>query len=230
MTLHILVVCTANMCRSPVAGVLLSEGLDRIGAGSVTTVTTAGTNAVAGTGLCPDAATHILDAADRDRLVATHRARPLTDSLVDRADLVLTAARRQHTFITGTRPAANTRTFTLREAATLAERVADRYASGRLPEAPELPATDRVEDRLRWLVDEMHHGRGHEQLASPPAPVRRRWWQRPVTDEGASLHPYDIPDTHEGGPDVHGETFAVLGAAVDDWLGAAAAVLTVPAR
>lgn len=227
MTVRILVVCTANICRSPSAGLLLTEGLAGTTAGPVTAVSSAGTSARPGLGLCPVAGAHLPEGAASAELIDTHWSRPLVPELIDKADLVLTAARAHRGAVTRARPNALDRTFTLREAPSLAAGVAERYASGGLDDAPPLPPPSEAEKRLRWLIGEMHHVRGAIGRLAPPEPAtRRRWWRRPEPD---APHPLDVPDSHEGGADVHEETFALLTSATEELAEAIAAVLRFPA-
>ena len=77
---HILVVCTGNICRSPVAAAMLSRALPTL------EVASAGLGALVDHGVEPTA----LALAEADGLDVTHhRARQLTPEMVRRADLIL---------------------------------------------------------------------------------------------------------------------------------------------
>jgi protein-tyrosine phosphatase len=82
---HILIVCTANICRSPVAEVILREHLQERGL-EQWTVSSAGTWAEIERG-----AAHYSKQlmADRGYDLSGHRARMLDETLLERADLVL---------------------------------------------------------------------------------------------------------------------------------------------
>ncbi|PRY66015.1 low molecular weight protein-tyrosine-phosphatase [Halomonas ventosae] len=77
---HILVVCTGNICRSPVAAAMLARALPAL------RVESAGLGALVGYGVEPTARA----LAEADGLdVAGHQARQLTAEMVRQADLVL---------------------------------------------------------------------------------------------------------------------------------------------
>ncbi|WP_043532516.1 low molecular weight protein-tyrosine-phosphatase [Litchfieldella xinjiangensis] len=76
----ILVVCTGNICRSPVAAALLSKHFPQ------RDITSAGLGALVGRGVAP----HSRELAEADGLdVSAHRARQLEASMLGSADLVL---------------------------------------------------------------------------------------------------------------------------------------------
>src|SRR5882672_2136725 len=86
---HILLVCTGNICRSPIAEALLvralqERSLDAIG------VSSAGTGAWDG---APASEGAYLVGLERGLDLSGHRARLLTRELVDQSDLILTMAR-----------------------------------------------------------------------------------------------------------------------------------------
>jgi hypothetical protein len=55
------------------------------------------------------------------------------------------------------------------------------------------------DDPTAWLVAELDAARGMAPAAPDPAPPRRRWRQ----SGQPSVHPDDIPDPHELGPQWH---------------------------
>jgi protein-tyrosine phosphatase len=82
---HVLVICTGNTCRSPMAEVLLRdllapEGGDHVAVGS------AGTGAADG---APATAAAVATAAEHGLDLRAHRSRALTPRLVREADLIL---------------------------------------------------------------------------------------------------------------------------------------------
>jgi len=86
---QILLVCTGNICRSPLAAALLERALrERAAAGME--VTSAGTGAWDGAPVSEGA---YLVGLERGLDLSGHRARLLTRELVDEADLILTMAR-----------------------------------------------------------------------------------------------------------------------------------------
>jgi protein-tyrosine phosphatase len=88
---RVLIVCTGNICRSPFIERLLQHELDqRSGSDRRFIVTSAGTGALAGSAMDPQAAAQLL-AHGGDP--SGFRARDLTPALIAEADLVLTATR-----------------------------------------------------------------------------------------------------------------------------------------
>jgi len=108
---RLLVVCEGNICRSPVAALLLATAL-----GPDVEVTSAGTRAVVGAPVEPAMAAFL---GERAVELDGFRARQLRADQVRAADLVLTMSRRQRSAAVGFAPAAVRRAFTLRELARL---------------------------------------------------------------------------------------------------------------
>lgn len=121
MTLHVLFVCTGNLCRSPMAERLLVARLPASARDEVV-VSSAGTRAVVG---------HAMDAASALVLRELggdsngHVARQLEPEHVRAAGLVLAATTSQRDAILRETPAAMRRTFTMREFARLAGDLGD---------------------------------------------------------------------------------------------------------
>lgn len=119
---EVLLVCTGNVCRSPLSEGLLKLRLrQRLGA-EVTrfSVSSAGTRGLA------SAPMDRLAAAELARLggePSNFSSRRLDMTLVTQADLILTATREQRSTLLAEAPAALRKTFTLREFADLAPRV-----------------------------------------------------------------------------------------------------------
>ena len=86
---RVLFVCTGNICRSPLAQVLLARALAERGVADVE-VTSAGTGAWDG---APASEGAYLVALERGLDLSEHRARLLTRELVETADMVFTMAR-----------------------------------------------------------------------------------------------------------------------------------------
>ena len=89
MIKHVLLVCTGNICRSPLAEEMLKRTLKERGIDGVS-VTSAGTGAWDG---APASEGAYLVGLERGLDLSGHRARLLTRELVDQADLILTMAR-----------------------------------------------------------------------------------------------------------------------------------------
>ncbi|WP_054147319.1 low molecular weight phosphatase family protein [Frigoribacterium sp. RIT-PI-h] len=112
--LRVLVVCTGNLCRSPLFAALLARDVDdaRVTVTSRGTLTTPGAvvpaaTLAAGTRLGVDLEGHV--------------ARPLSGVDLEDADLVLTAGRRHRRDVVRMSPAAASKAFTIVEFARLAE-------------------------------------------------------------------------------------------------------------
>lgn len=111
---RILLVCTANECRSPYAGSLLHSMLSPLSAERIA-IRSAGIDVIPGHPMCTEAAARLAE----PEATARHRARFLQPHDVEWASLVLVAERRHRAAIARMSPTASTRTFTLREAAAL---------------------------------------------------------------------------------------------------------------
>jgi protein-tyrosine phosphatase len=112
----ILVVCTANQCRSPMAAALLDRELARCGVPAQ--VRSAGTNAVAEVPPTDDAIS-VMKADGLD--ISTHRSRPVEAEDLDRADVIITMTRGHLRDLATRSPVAFPRLFTLKELARRAQ-------------------------------------------------------------------------------------------------------------
>ncbi len=114
MTFSLLVVCTGNICRSPLAERLL---LARLRPDAPVRVSSAGTGALVGHSMDVPSALCLRElGGDPDG----HAARQLTAGLIAGADLVLTAQQEHRDAVRTLDPAAADRAFTLREFGRLA--------------------------------------------------------------------------------------------------------------
>lgn len=110
---RVLVVCTANLCRSPIAESLLRRLVETRWTDSDEpswTIRSAGTRAQ------PEQPMHPLALAvleERDMPLPDFRSQPLTAGLIAEADLILTAERRHRAAVVTTVPVAVRKTFTL---------------------------------------------------------------------------------------------------------------------
>ncbi|MDR0856418.1 MAG: low molecular weight protein arginine phosphatase [Clostridiales bacterium] len=95
---RILLVCTGNTCRSPMAQAILKHIIKQNGRDKSFSVGSAGLTVRVGTPMMPEAR-----AALRFMHVTphAHKARPLTEALARSADLIVTMTARQKLFIPG---------------------------------------------------------------------------------------------------------------------------------
>jgi len=114
----ILVVCSGNICRSPIAEGLLRRAIEARLGSSTPVLSSAGTIAMEGTPATPEAVTA---AAERGVDIAGHRARRLTDPMIASARLLVCMAAEHREEIEARVPEASDRTFTLKELTRLLE-------------------------------------------------------------------------------------------------------------
>ncbi|MDP2287968.1 MAG: polysaccharide biosynthesis tyrosine autokinase [Actinomycetota bacterium] len=157
---QVLVACSANVCRSPLAASIIRAEVGELG--SAVYVNWAGTYAAVGDAMCSQAAAYL------GHVGAVGSSRQITAPLLMSADLLLTADRSQRAWLARMNPASRPRTFTLRQGARLASGVTQQLAAGFLPlGSPPLP--ENLHDRLMWLVSEMDAARGSHAFWDPHA-------------------------------------------------------------
>jgi protein-tyrosine phosphatase len=159
----ILVVCTGNICRSPVAERLLRAQSDALGLPVL--VHSAGTQSMVGHDMTPEAA-HL--AAHYGADPANHASKQLTEQLITDADLILTATREHRSKVVSLYPRAARYTYTLNQFARLLPAAVESTSSVDpipLVEPVETPRPD-LATQLRALVAEVAATRGF----SPPPP------------------------------------------------------------
>jgi len=165
----VLVVCTANICRSPAAAHLLRDV-----AGPDLTVTSAGTNAFHGAAACREASRLLEEMGHA--VAGSHLAQPLTEPMIRGASLILTASREHRAAVVELVPNAQRRTFTLPQAARLAAWLAE--GGTRRP-------SGSASERAVWLADELDGARGDAER--PPSP----------SDDDLPDPHVGLADTHE---------------------------------
>ncbi|MEW1958944.1 hypothetical protein [Kineococcus sp. NPDC059986] len=170
---EVLLVCTANVSRSPMAASLLRHHLtDRFGErGATIRVASAGTTALVGEPVDPDVAT-VLRTIGRPDLTGGESGRQVDAQLVGAADLVLTMTREQRGVVIALVPPAQRRVFTVLELARIARMLGDQKRlppsaspgagwkalvgaapAWRGPTSPQDPARDDVDDVHRAKLD-----------------------------------------------------------------------------
>ncbi|PQZ49797.1 MULTISPECIES: hypothetical protein [unclassified Microbacterium] len=174
----ILVVCAANVCRSPLAELALRRAL---GADSPLSVRSAGVRANQDDPICTLVAS-LHDDEDWQAQSRAHRARPVTVDLIEQSSIVLTASRDIRGELVRLAPRSRDWMFTIKEAAHLGEgfsssapdRVAEYVAHLDRARSRAVPLASRggAGNRLRHLfggratvdpssIADRHGGRGH---------------------------------------------------------------------
>ncbi|GAB3600223.1 arsenate reductase/protein-tyrosine-phosphatase family protein [Microbacterium tumbae] len=119
--LRILTICTGNVCRSPMAEVLLRARLEGLGVD----VHSAGSRALVGREMPEPAQRLAIAHGASAEDAAAHRARLLTESVAADADLILAMSREHRTAAVERAPQLLRRTFTAREFARLSASLTD---------------------------------------------------------------------------------------------------------
>src|SRR5436190_12345923 len=114
----ILVVCTGNVCRSPIAEGALRAALRRMLGTRAPDVASAGTSGWEGSAAMPES---IEAAAERGIDISGHVARRLTRGHVADADVVIAMAAEHRDAVARAMPEASSRAFTLKELVRLLE-------------------------------------------------------------------------------------------------------------
>ncbi|UJP11710.1 low molecular weight phosphatase family protein [Microbacterium sp. KUDC0406] len=148
----ILTVCTGNICRSPLAEVLLRAHLPE-----TVRVHSAGTQALVGHGMPAEARELAVQRGVPAEIADAHSARYLVEPILAESDLVLTMTREHRTHVVQMMPSLIRRAFTLREFARLAADVPDEELAAAADEAgtdaaQRLQALARVVGARRGLV------------------------------------------------------------------------------
>ncbi|MDQ1218357.1 MULTISPECIES: arsenate reductase/protein-tyrosine-phosphatase family protein [Microbacterium] len=171
--IEIATICTGNICRSPLAALLLQTRL----AGRDVRVASAGTRGLADHPMTAEAQQLALARGVAAPDAAAHRARFLTEQHLGSADLVLAMAREHRRAVAELVPARTRVAFTVREFGRLAASLSDTA----LRDAVDAAADQDAAGRLRAAVAAVAGQRG---LVLPPAdpadddvidPYRRSW-------------------------------------------------------
>ena len=144
---QVLLVCTGNICRSPMAEGLLRSALQRRLGDGAPRVASAGTIARDGARAMPEA---VEAATDLGADISGHSARRLRPEHVREAGLIVAMAAEHQEDVVGLDPDAQARTFTLKELVRLLETSHPRPLDA--PRADGLPA-GRVADAHRRRAD-----------------------------------------------------------------------------
>jgi protein-tyrosine phosphatase len=114
----ILVVCTGNICRSPMAEGFLRDALIRRFGERAPAVSSAGTIGWTGSPASPES---VVAAGERGSDIEAHQARELRPQMIEGADLILCMAGEHREAVGDEVPEAAARTFTLKELVRLLE-------------------------------------------------------------------------------------------------------------
>ncbi len=196
-------VCTANICRSPAAAVLLRRGLATTMPGAV--VTSAGVAALEGMPACDVSAALVGADAGPSGELARHAAHKVTRADLESADLILALDRSHRSVLAQLLPTSRSRTFTLRQAGAAATAMIAAMRDGELPDgAPPLP--EAPDERFRWWVGELDALRSYADPGDTAG-------KRPIT-----VHALDVPDPHVLGSQHHPMAIELIETAVSPLL------------
>lgn len=196
MTFTVLVACSANICRSPLAAALLERAVALEAVGRVIAVESGGVDVPAGQRACPDTIRMTESHGIHGSALPQHLSRPLSTEQIATADLVLTSDRRIRSAVLKREPGVAARTFTLREAALLGEDAAN-HVEGRW-----------LEDRLRSYVAAMNAHRGLTDLPRTRHVLAAPWRR-------LAVHAHDIPDAHQGEQASHRVVFQLIASSTE---------------
>lgn len=187
----LLVVCAANVCRSPYAEFLLGQALPDVIVRSV------GVAARAGDPLCRYTRDRIAALPAGPAFTDAHITTRLDGAAIAGADMILTASEKERSAVAVLDPVARSRTFTLVEAA---------YG------AATLQPSGSENHSLAALAARLHTRRG---LVTLP-PIRHRRW----LSLSRSTYGIAIPDAHIGDTRRHEEVYRTISEAVSRFVGA----------
>ena len=189
--LAVLMVCTGNICRSPLAEQLLRA--QAAAANLPITVTSAGTGAMVGREMTAQAADL---SAQYGALSTDHAPTQLTESIIAGADRILTATREHRAAVVSMSPKAIRRTFTLTQFGRLAPTLVSLSAETASPVEPLSTMVELVETPTDHLKSLLTHAAVARSLVSPPA--------NPTDD--------DITDPYKQSQSVYDEVAAEINA------------------
>ncbi len=221
---RILIVCSANICRSPAGEELLRRQLTESPEFQEIAmdfeISSVGTNAVSGSARCPESISFAGP-------FSHNASREFGDVDLESFDLILTMERTHRGKIVAENPILRNRLFTLRDAGSLAkhlsgpglvldvasktitlESATKGFEFSPLAAVPDLPESPNA--RWHWFLAELDAWRGQVPMASD------------VGEFGEN----DIPDPHDKDRASHYESFELLETAIFDFSQGLARILT----
>jgi protein-tyrosine phosphatase len=156
----ILVVCTGNVCRSPIAEGILRSFLDHRFGDAAPSVASAGTGGWVGSRADPSS---VAAAIELGVDISAHRARRLEAGDVANATLVLAMASEHRASVAGLGPSAAAKTFTLKELVRLLEKLGREPPPGE----PDRVLADRVTEAHAFRSHGTLDHTRHEDVADP---------------------------------------------------------------
>lgn len=156
-------VCTGNICRSPLAHQLLQTMADQ--AGLPVVVSSAGTYAEVGNPMHPQSVRSMQELGFEPQ---AHVARQLTSELLQETDLVISATEEHRSFVARTNPAAIKRSFTMLELARVAGYLSEK------PEAVDAGVLQRAKT-LQQKIELASRYRGYAPPAQATEDVLDPW-------------------------------------------------------
>ena len=223
---RILIVCAANICRSPAGEELLRHQLREIpefqDIGINFEISSVGTNAVSGHARCADSVAFA--GPFRDDV-----SREFAEIEIESFDLILTMERSHRGLIVAENPRLRSRIFTLRDAGSLAkylsgpglvldvaaktvtlQAASQGFEFSPLAKVPDLP--ESAAERWKWFLAELDAWRG----------------QVPMESDSGKFGENDIPDPHDKDRASHTEAFELLNKAILDFSLGLDRILTHP--
>jgi protein-tyrosine phosphatase len=165
----ILVVCTGNVCRSPIAEGMLRSILQTRFGDAAPSVASAGTAGWVGSSADPSS---IAAAAEMGIDLSAHRARQLRADDVGSAELVLAMANEHADAASRLFPRTVGRTFTLKELVLLLEDLPEALSSGRPEDVLAAQVTAANASRFGAIRDRRHDEDVMDPLGLPPYAFR----------------------------------------------------------
>ncbi|MGA9747854.1 MAG: hypothetical protein WBQ50_10415 [Nocardioides sp.] len=205
MTFRILVVCQANVCRSPAIAAVLDKSL---AAEMDLTISSRGVRPALGRPACPAMSALLGPSSATERMLTSHQPTALAPGDLEDADLVLCADQRERAAAVRLLPTVRARAFTLSEAAQLVT------GGGESLERP---------DDLAVLVSELNELRGTLAIPELETAHSHRFlpWRR------VRYSSLDVPDAHHQS----GASHAVVARRIVDLTGSlAVGLLALGAR